>query len=448
MKVGIVGAGITGLALTHHLREQGVEVVTLEADSEPGGVLDSERIDGHLVEHGPQRTRLTDDIEALVDDLGLREDVVDADPSLPLYVYADGKLGRVPFSIGTFLRTDLLSWRGKLRLLGEPLTAPGSEDEMAADLFTRKFGAEAYRNFIGPLFGGIYGSDPAEMPAGYAPSPILKLEQRSGSLLKPALKRAFKNERTPPISFEEGLQQLPEALHAANAPAITFDRPVEAISENAEGFVLETGEEDEHVDRVVVTTPADIAAGLLADLAPDATDRLRKLTYNPLALVHLIGEVDREGYGYQVRRDEDLRTLGVSWNSGLFGRTDEDGRGVYTAFLGGMNDHEIIAEDDETIGEIAAGELEEVMGVEAELLNVTRLPRGFPAWDTSWEVLDDLELPDGIYLATNYTARMGIPGRLRQAEQLAEQFAAEAEEAPATGAEEATTAGPAESRQE
>ena len=440
MKVGIVGAGITGLTLTHHLREMGVEVVTLEASSEPGGVLRSEHIDGHFVEHGPQRTRLTDDIEALVEELGLRDQVVDADPALPLYVYADGNLGRVPFSIGTFLRTDLLSWRGKLRLLREPLTAPGSEDEMAADLFSRKFGAEAYRNFIGPLFGGIYGSDPAEMPAGYAPSPILKLEQRSGSLLKPALKRAFKNERTPPISFEEGLQQLPEALHAANEPAVSLDCPVEGISENSEGFVLETAEEDEHVDRVVVTTPADVAAELLADLAPDAADRLRQLTYNPLALVHLLGEVDHEGYGYQVRRDENLRTLGVSWNSGLFGRTDEDGRGVYTAFLGGMNDHEVMDEDDETIGEIAAGELEDVMGVEAEVLNVTRLPRGFPAWDTTWEVLDDLSVPEGIYLATNYTARMGIPGRLRQAEQLAEQFATEAEQATATT--------PAESKQD
>ena len=432
MRVGIVGAGITGLALTHHLRETGVEVVTLEADSEPGGVLKSERIDGHLVEHGPQRTRLTDDIEALVEELSLRESVVDADPSLPLYVYADGNLGRVPFSIGTFFRTDLLSWRGKLRLLAEPLTDPGREEEMAADLFTRKFGAQAYRNFIGPLFGGIYGSDPAEMPAKYAPSPILKLEQRSGSLLKPALKRAFKNERTPPISFEGGLQQLPEALHAANEPAISLDRSVERIGENAEGFVLEAEGEDEHVDRVVVTTPADVAADLLADLASDATDRLRQLTYNPLALVHLLGEVDREGYGYQVRRDEELRTLGVSWNGSLFDRTDEEDRGVYTAFLGGMNDHEIMDEDDETIGEIAASELEDVMGVEAEVLNVTRLSRGFPAWDTSWEALDDLEVPDGISLATNYTARMGIPGRLRQAEKLAEQFAEQAREATAT----------------
>lgn len=428
MRVGVVGAGITGLALVHYLRERAVDVVALEASDEPGGVIHSGYRDGRLLEWGPQRTRLAPSLERLVDDLGLGEDLLEADPSLPLYVYAAGRLGRVPLSVGAFLTTDLLSWRGKLRLLAEPLTAPGSEEETAADLFTRKFGREAYENLVGPLFGGIYASDPVEIPARYALSPILELEARSGSLLKPALKRASKGERTPPVSFREGLQQLPRALAAEHDDAVDRSRPVETVEQASDGYRLVTPDGAEQVDRVVVTTPADAAAELLSDLAPDAAGRLRELNYNSLALVHLDADVDREGFGYQVRHDAPLRTLGVSWNASLFGPGGagaENRAGVYTCFLGGMGDPGILDEDDETIGEVAAEEFEQVMDAEAAVLDVTRLQPGFPAWDTSWRALDGLETPAGVSLATNYTDRMGITARLRQAARLAGQFAEE-----------------------
>jgi oxygen-dependent protoporphyrinogen oxidase len=425
VRVGVVGAGITGLTLVHHLREQTVDVVALEATDDVGGVIRSETVDGRLLERGPQRTRLTDDVAALVDDVGLHDAVLAGDPELPIYVYADGELGSVPFSVGTFLTTDLLSWRGKLRLLAEPLTAAGSEAEMAAELFSRKFGREAYENVVGPLFGGIYGSDPAEMPAGYAPSALLTLEARAGSLLKPALKRALENERPPPLSFDGGLQRLPRAIYEANAGAVDLARPVEAIEEASDGFRLVTPDGMEIVDRVVVTTPADVSADLLDDLAPDAAGRLRDLNYNRLAMASLQADVDRGGFGYQVAHDEELRTRGVSWNGPLFGPDGAgapDREGVFTAFLGGMTDPEILDEDDETIGRVAVEEFEQVMGVEPAVLDVTRLERGFPAWDTSWRALDGFEVPGGIQFATNYTDRMGIPGRLRQAERLAEQF--------------------------
>jgi oxygen-dependent protoporphyrinogen oxidase len=422
-RVGIVGAGITGLALSYHLDDRGVDHVVLESGDEPGGIIRSSTVDGKVLEHGPQRTRLTGPIETFVDALDLHDATITADPTLPMYVYANGKLRTVPFSITKFFTTDLLSWRGKLRVLTEPLTKPGREDETAAELFTRKFGEEAYRNFIGPLFGGIYGSDPAEMPAGYAPSPILALERRSGSLLRPALETALENERHPPLNFEEGLQQLPRAIYREVEDRVHFERPVTGIHQAADGYVIATEDGDELVDRVVLTTPADVSADVLADLAPDAADRLDRLNYNPLAVVHLYAETDHEGFGYQVRRDEDLHTLGVSWNAKLFDRD-----GVYTAFLGGMDEPELVEADDERLGSIATEEFEAVMGDPAEVIDITRLHRGFPAWDHSWTATDDLEFPDGIHLATNYTARMGIPSRLREAGELAETFAEEREE--------------------
>ena len=197
MRVGVVGAGITGLTLAHALAERGLDSVTFEARDEPGGVIQSRRVDGRLLEFGPQRVRITPPLADLIDDLSLEDEVVRADPSLPLYVYVDGRLRRVPFGLRGFLTTDLLTGPEKLRLLAEPLTSTGSPEETAADYLARKFGSGAYEKMIGPLFGGIFGSDPGRMPVRYSLSGLLDAERRWGSLLAAGVARLRRRDRPP-----------------------------------------------------------------------------------------------------------------------------------------------------------------------------------------------------------------------------------------------------------
>jgi oxygen-dependent protoporphyrinogen oxidase len=108
----------------------------------------------------------------------------------------------------------------------------------------------------------------------------------------------------------------------------------------------------------------------------------------------------------------------VTWNTSLFDRD-----GVYTVFLGGMHDPGAIERDDETLGETAVSEFQRVMGVDADVVNIERMPRAFPAWDDSWAATERVDPPDGITLATNYTGRMGVPSRVREARRLAGRLA-------------------------
>jgi oxygen-dependent protoporphyrinogen oxidase len=428
MTVGVVGAGITGLVLTHELVDRGVDVVTFEAREDPGGVVWSDRVDGHVLEYGPQRVRLVPAIEDLVEDLGLREELVVADDTLPLYVYAHGRLREVPRSLSALFRSDLLSWRGKARLLAEPLTAPARPDERAADVFTRKFGAETYRNVVEPLFGGIYGSDPAAMPAEHSLSRLMALEERHGSLLRAALARVRdSSDRPAPVSFRDGLQTLPEALYAAHADRIHLDTPVERVTlaDDGDGYdVVASGPGGEVADRtvvdeLVVTVPAPAAADLLADVPGATVQSLSRLAYNPLVLVHLQADADAEGFGYQIRRDEPFETLGVTWNASLFDR-----EGVYTAFLGGMDAPDVLDRSEDDLARLASEEFTAVMDAPATVLSVRKLPRAFPAHDTSWSALADVTLPDDVHLATNYTGGIGVPSRVREARALADRLAA------------------------
>ncbi len=429
--VAVVGAGVTGLSLVHHLRERGVSAVALEAQDRPGGVVHSERVDGDPLERGPHRIRRTDPVDELIADLDLADEVVTAADDLPLYVYRDGRLRVVPRSVGEFVRTDLLSERAKLRTLAEPFTLPGRRDERAADLFRRKFGDEVYESVVEPLFSGIYASDPAEMPARYALSGVLRAEQKHGSLLSAALSRVD-TDTAPPISFGDGLGRLSEALYEAHADRVHLSTPVETVRRvdgTGDGTVAGDGDAPSYevvadgvtvrADRVVVTAPAGAAADVLSGLTPGAAEALDGLTYNPIAMVYLRADVEREGFGYQVHADEDLRTRGVTFVDSLFDR-----EGLYTAFLGGMRDPDVAEEPPGRLARTAAREFDTVLGTLPEVLDVTKL-RAYPAYDASWRALDDLSLPPGVELATNYTARIGVPSRVREARSVAERIADE-----------------------
>lgn len=416
MRVGVVGGGLTGLAAVHELHERGIEAVAYEASEEPGGVVSSDELDGITVEHGPQRLRAGGITRTYLESFGLDGALITAEASAPIYVYGGGSLSAVPFGPRAMLRSDVLSWPGKARLLLEPLTGPARDGETVAEYFTRKLGAEAYRAGIEPLVGGLYGSDPAEMPVEYALAPIVANEHGRGQIARIVWRRLRQGrERPPPAVIDGGLQCLPEAIYERHRAAISLDTPVEAVAYDGDRPMLVTEDETVVFDHVIVATDAPAAAALLRQSTPELADHLAALRYNPLALVYLRAPVAREGLGYQVRRDEPLRTLGVSWNGVAFGRDD-----LVTAFLGGMHDPELVEASDGELLSVAAEELTAVLDVSAEPLGVHRVRPGMPAYDHSFRHRDRITPPDWLHLAGSYTSRVGIPGRLRQARRLAE----------------------------
>src|SRR5438874_10673890 len=175
-KVVIVGAGISGLSLAYRLHQlhPAAEITVLEQRDRPGGTCWTERRDGFQVEIGPngfldsKPTTL-----ALCRDLGLGDRLLPASDaaSRNRYLFLDGRLRRLPNSLGTFLRSDLLSWRGKLAFLGERFRPRrrATDDESIDAFARRRAGAEVAEVFADALVTGIYAGDPAllSMPATF-----------------------------------------------------------------------------------------------------------------------------------------------------------------------------------------------------------------------------------------------------------------------------------------
>jgi len=417
-RVAVLGGGITGLALSHHLARGGVDHVVLEARDRPGGVIRSGRVEGHLLEWGPQRTRLTPGVRELIEDLGIVGEIVTAPADLPLFVYRKGKLRSVPFSVGGFLLSNIVPLRSKARLLLEPLLPAARDEESVADYFIRKLGRAMYENVAGPLYGGLYASDPADMRVGLSLRHVLNELDVDGSLVLAFLRRGGSVRPPAACSFRDGMQTLPLALHRANRNTVFLGTPARSIHRGASGWQIETASGSLVADRVVLTTPARATAELLRQVAPRAAESLRRLVYNPLAVVHLHAETDLRGLGFQVSLAERLATRGVTFNDSLFAR-----RGVYTAYLGGATAPEVVRWKDHELGTVAAREFRRITGFEARPLSVER--EAMPAWDTSWAALEGLELPEGIRLAANWETRPGIPGRLAQAKRIANELARE-----------------------
>ncbi|CAN5782069.1 protoporphyrinogen oxidase [soil metagenome] len=413
----IIGGGISGLALAHQLAARGRPYLLLEASDRVGGVMRSGRVDGHLLEWGPQRGRLTQEFAALVDELDIRDQLITAPTGLPLYVYRRGRLRRVPFSITDFVRSDILPWPAKFRLLLEPLSGAARDDETVADFFTRKIGREAYETLVGPLYGGLYASDPQQMIVGLSLRHVLREFSVGRSLMVPLLKRGGSIVPPDACSFREGMETLPRALYTRHRDRTRLNSPVRSLSRAGTGYRVETETDTIAAEHVVISVEAPAAAAILGDVAPDAASRIAQLHYNPLTVVHLHAETELRGLGYQVSLAEPLVTRGVTWNDSLFDR-----KGVYTVYLGGAKNPWVATESDERLSEIALAEFRTATGYDARVLAVEK--EQMPAWDRSWAAIQQLEVPDGVHIHANWESRPGIPGRLIMARRLAERLTA------------------------
>src|SRR5437667_7414 len=127
-RVVIVGAGISGLSLAYRLDQTmpGADITVLEADGRVGGKVWTEHRDGFTIEHGPNGfLDAKPTTTQLCRDLGLGNQLLPASESSGRnrYLCVGGRLHALPAGPVAFLRSPLLSLRGKVELLAEPFRA-------------------------------------------------------------------------------------------------------------------------------------------------------------------------------------------------------------------------------------------------------------------------------------------------------------------------------------
>ena len=389
----VIGAGAAGLGAATALTAAGRSVVVLEASPRPGGVMQSERIDGFLIERGPNTTRIPATALALLHGAGLEPALRKARPeSRARFLLRPHGLVPVPTSPLALARSPLLSRAGKWRLLREPLVPRGDgARESVAEFVERRLGREALEALVGPFLVGVYAGDERQLGAEAVFPALVSAERASGSIARGLLRRALASlagaERGLPgtWSAREGLAELATLLARGVGPALQLGARVRALVPEPGGWRIEHEHGVLRAGRVVLAADAAGAAELLAPLDADAAATLRALAHAPLvsaslALAAGATRVPLTGFGFLVPRDLGIDLLGALFMSRLFAGRAPAGSELVTALLGGVRWPGAVDAPDVTLrARIEAG-LDRALGLTAapRLLAVTRWPRAVP----------------------------------------------------------------------
>ncbi len=442
--VVVIGGGISGLACAYRLQQAGIPARVLEAGTRPGGLIATKEKDGFRFELGPQSFLSTLPLLQLIDALGLKNELLYADPKAPRYILSGGRLVAAPLAPPSLLTTKLLGAGTKWRIFTEMLhrTQPPAEDESVASFVRRKFGAELLNQLVAPFVSGIYAGDPERLGVRAAFPMLREFEAKYGSVLRGAMKsRPPKGTpRAGLCSFREGMETLPRALGERLGELFITETSVLALR-HAKGngnpwFEMDVKRRDQYetlsASAVIVATPTGTSSQILNGLSDQFPPVLARIEYAPVAVVaagyrrEQIQHVG-EGFGFLVPRSEGLRVLGTVWNSSLFPGRAPDGMACFTSFAGGATDPELCKLSDEEIAEIICGEVGRVLRIAGKPVStlVHRYARALPQYNLGHtDIISALatltsSVP-GLFLAGNYLSGPSIGACVEQAIQTAE----------------------------
>jgi len=389
-KIAVVGAGITGLAAAHLLSTMGAKVVMVERSSRLGGKVMTEHSDGFLIESGPDSfVSGKGSVIELAGELGLTDRIISSRPEHrgsyvwwggEMHPLPEGLLLMAPSRLSPLLRSSLLSWRGKLRVLGD-LVLPRrylGGDESLDSFVVRRLGREVLERIAEPLIAGIHAAEPATMSLLASFPRFLEMEREHRSLILAARSAASKpvpgNGLSYFASFKEGMGELPAALVDALKDADL--RTGVAVTRltgdaNGAGYTLVLGDGTEiRTHGVVLALPARDTAALLSELVPEAATAVAaigQVSTTTVTLAYRVDEIPRLlGSGFVVPSVERRRIMGVSYLSKKWDGRVPDGRfALLRVFVGGPNGQELALAGEDRLLAVVREELAALNGITA-----------------------------------------------------------------------------------
>ena len=377
-RVIVAGGGIAGLTCAYTVEAEAarlgrkVDVLVIDAGHEAGGHARTVDDAGWLVERGPNGFLDSEpETMALIEELGLSPHLVEANaPARRRFVLHGGTLVQVPDSPPALLKSSIISWPAKLRLLREPWAkaAPPHADETVFEFSERRLGREVAEVLVDTAVAGISAGDSRLLSVRSHFPFLVESERDHGSLFRALMARRKTAPRRPRLlSFTHGLGTLPRTLADRLAPRVMTGRSITSVSRHAEAWQVQLAcGLSLPADQVVFATPASQTSAILRELDRELASELAAIPYAGLAVVALgyaAASLGRrlDGYGYLVARSEQLATIGVLWESSIFPGRAPDGAVLVRVFLGGARRPEVAGLDESTLTTLARTEL--VMGL-------------------------------------------------------------------------------------
>jgi oxygen-dependent protoporphyrinogen oxidase len=458
----IIGGGIAGLATAYALEDRAhiagipLTCTLIEARERLGGVILTERVDGFVIEAGPDSllTQKPWGLE-LCRSLGIGDRLIGTnDQQRKVYILWDGRLYPlpeglmliVPTRLGPLLRNQLLSWPGKIRMGLEYFLPPRrlNGDESLAGFVRRRLGHEALEKIADPLLAGIYAGSSDDMSLLATFPRLRELERTHGGLIRGALaqRRAVRPAASPGKPAATAMFVAPRGGMAEIVDVLSgrLDRVVKRLGQTVRrvvprgdgqagphGYTLELdGATPLHAEAVVFATPAPITAGLVEGFHPSLATALRAIRYVSSATVSLAyrrRDVSHplDGFGFLVGKHEGRHIMAATWTSTKFACRAPADAALIRSFVGGAGREDLVMRDDAALIQLVRQELGALLGITASplLARVYRWERGNPQYAVGHlERVDAMEQllasHPGLFLTSSAYRGVGVPDCIHQ----------------------------------
>ncbi len=431
--VVIVGGGISGLACAHVLQDA-MRVTLLEEAGRLGGQIATERDAGYVVEGGADSIfDVRGDVLRLCRDLGLDLDPVRHGGTS---VLRGGRLHSLPpglaFGLPTrwadFLKSGLMSWRGKLRM-GLDLLLPrrlADDDESLGSFLRRRLGQESVDAIGDPLLAGFHlaRSDELSLRATFPRFHEIEREHRSVIL---GLRRTSSAAGGPSVMAPRaGMAALVDRMRASlKWVDIRTREQVRAVEPDLSRplglrWLVRVGGETLRADAVVAAVPARVAGELVEGSFPALAVALRAIRHRSSATVSFgfPGEPPIGGTGVLLPPAPGRRLAACTIVSRKFDGRSPEGTWLVRCFL---------REAPPDADEIALNELRSIAGTlpDPVFRRVFRWPAARPVYDVGHaERIAEIQrrTPRGLHLVGSAYRGGSVPDCIRDGRTAAERI--------------------------
>jgi oxygen-dependent protoporphyrinogen oxidase len=228
-----------------------------------------------------------------------------------------------------------------------------------------------------------------------------------------------------------GMQQLVDAISARlDWAAVRLSTPVNALERVANGWMVHSLGSAEFYDSVIVASPAWAAGVLLAPVDAVLSEQLGGIPYSSSITVNLVYDEDAlgklpEGFGFLVPGSERRSLLACTFSHRKFLGKTASGKAVIRAFLGGMRNEALLAENDNALVAIVRHELIDILGetvvgigLDPEYTQVTRWRRAMAQYAVGHQeriekINERVAALSGLRLVGNAYDGIGVPDCIR-----------------------------------
>lgn len=466
----VIGAGISGLAAAHRLRElagPAVNVTLLEASNDYGGVIRTVDHDGFLLDTGPDNFITTKPWALeLSRRIGLEQELL---PTSSLHKRAmvvrrgrllpvpEGFLLMAPTRWWPILTTPIFSIRGKLRMALEMVLPrrrmKQDEDESLTSFVTRRFGREALERLVQPLMSGVYTAVPETLSLRATMPQFLRMESEHGSVIRGMRLTAREHRSTDAgarysmfMTYRRGMRSLVDALvDRIGRCHIQMNTRVTQITAEKTDSSLSKAKWRVHLmdgrsllaSGVIVAGAAHVGSALLRDVDHEVAGALSEIPYAAAAVVHMAYRREAiahamDAFGFVVPRCEKRSIIAASFSSVKYAGRAPEGFILMRVVMGGGLQPHLMSHDDAELVRLAHADLSDLLRIKGDPhFSVVHRHHGvMPQYQVDHlqrvaSINNRMRFHTGLELAGNGYEGVGIPDCIHAGEMAAERLLAD-----------------------